>query len=103
MTLGLSREGSCRGAWRDAGANFSEAATPSSLTGAKEKVRFPAYMAHDISHKSLGEVIREARDKKDLSLRDLAKKLDKALRISATLRTIVGSQRKICFRTSPVF
>jgi transcriptional regulator with XRE-family HTH domain len=34
-------------------------------------------MAHDISNKSLGEVIREARDKKDLSLRDLAKKLDK--------------------------
>lgn len=34
-------------------------------------------MAHDISNKSLGDVIREARDKKDLSLRDLAKKLDK--------------------------
>jgi transcriptional regulator with XRE-family HTH domain len=34
-------------------------------------------MVHDISNKSLGDIIREARDKKNWSLRDLAKKLEK--------------------------
>ncbi len=34
-------------------------------------------MAHDISHTSLGGVLRKARKQKDLSLRDLAKKLKK--------------------------